>query len=95
VRASTRTRLSHLSATASIVWFLLVGLLILVSALVHIAKTASYWAGFKDVLWWFAPWNLPGFVAILVSLAPGMALMKLGEKLGRPAEAGMKGESVR
>lgn len=62
-------------------WLALLAVVLLVSAFAHVRAAASFWGGVGEVLYWFNPFNIAGFIVNVLSLAPAFIAFWAAERL--------------
>ena len=64
-----------------IVWMWVVFSLVGICAIWKLFTSESLWKGLMDALWMFNPFNIANFIAVIVSLSPGLAMIYIGERI--------------
>lgn len=66
-------------------WAAAITLLQVVGLVVRFRDADTVWQGFMAVGWALSPWNIWGYVLMLIAVLPAIAALKLAEKLQRAA----------
>ncbi len=64
-------------------WFILIGLLAVVSTLATLLLADSLWQGFQQVREIWSPFTLANYIVVVVTLSPGLGALWLSDYLNK------------